>query len=222
MNTAIPTPTKSEGNGPGPQGSTAPFPDATPHGTCAMPARVGAHQLNDWLSRTDRPRIIDVRSAAEFEAGHIPGAYNVPLPLLQEHREEFVSPLDEQQTVLVCRTDGRADQAQELMGTAGLTRMHVLTGGMNAWEQSGGPVNRHEGRWALERQVRLVAGGLVATGVLCSTVVPKAKWLAGFVGAGLVTAALTDSCAMGALLSRLPYNRDLEPDLRDAVDALAR
>lgn len=222
MTTTSATPAMPAGQDPHPQGSTGDFhPDADPGVATPMPARVGADQLNDWLTRADRPRIIDVRSAAEFAAGHIPGAYNVPLPLLQEHRDEFVSPLDEQ-IVLVCRTDGRAGQAEELMAAAGLTRMHVLTGGMNAWEQSGAPVNRREDRWDLERQVRLVAGGLVATGVLTSTVAPKAKWLAGFVGAGLVTAALTDSCAMGSLLSRLPYNRNLEPDLGDVVDALAR
>ena len=39
---------------------------------------------------------------------------------------------------------------------------------------------------------------------------------------GLMTAALTDSCVMGALLSRLPYNRDAEPDVRAVVDALRR
>lgn len=143
------------------------------------------------------------------------------MPLLREHRAEFVEPLTEQ-IVLVCRTDGRAGQAEELLAGAGLSRLHVLSGGMSAWQEAGGPVNRGEGRWDLERQVRLVAGGLVATGVLASTVAPRAKWLSGLVGGGLLTAALTDSCLMGSLLSKLPYNRDLEPDVRDVVDTLAR
>lgn len=195
--------------------------EADPGAVRTMPARVDAPALADWLTRPDRPRVIDVRSAAEFGAAHIPGSYNVPLPLLREHRAEFVEPLDEQ-IVLVCRTDRRAGQAEEVLAAAGLSRLHVLAGGMNAWQEADRPVGRGKGRWDLERQVRLVAGGLVATGVLASTVAPRAKWLAGFVGAGLVTAAATDSCLMGSLLSKLPYNRDVEPDVREVVSALGR
>lgn len=186
-----------------------------------MPAHVGPAELRDWLAQPDRPRLIDVRSAAEFRAAHIPGAYNVPLPLLREHRTEFAEPLDEQ-IVLVCRTDRRAGEAEQILAGAGLARLHVLTGGMQAWQADGGAVNRGEGRWDLERQVRLVAGGLVAGGVLASAAAPKAKWLSGAIGAGLMTAALTDSCLMGTLLSKLPYNRDLEPDAADVIATLAR
>lgn len=187
----------------------------------SMPAHVDADTLQEWLTQPDRPRLIDVRSAAEFRATHIPGAYNVPLPLLKEHREEFTATLDEQ-IVLICRSDRRAGEAEQVLASAGLSRLHVLTGGMRAWQQAKAPVNQGEGRWDLERQVRLVAGGLVATGVVVSTVAPKAKWLSGAIGAGLMTAALTDSCVMGSLLSKLPYNRDLEPDAADVITALAR
>jgi hypothetical protein len=33
------------------------------------------------------------------------------------------------------------------------------------------------------------------------------RFIAGALGAGLVAAALTDTCAMGNLLARLPFNR---------------
>lgn len=196
-------------------------PDVDPAQARPMPAHVSASELREWLARPDRPRLIDVRSAAEYRAAHIPSSYNVPLPLLREHREEFAEPLDEQ-VVLVCRTDRRAGEAEQILAATGLSRLHVLTGGMSAWQQAGAPVTRGEGRWDLERQVRLVAGGLVAAGLLASTVAPKAKWLSGAVGGGLVAAALTDSCVMGSLLARLPYNRDLEPDAADVIATLAR
>ncbi len=186
-----------------------------------MPTRVTAAELREWLTRPDRPRLVDVRSAAEFRAAHIPGAYNVPLPLLKEHRDEFAEPLDEQ-VVLICRTDNRASQAEQVLAAAGLGRLHVLTGGMTAWQQDNGPVRETGGAWDLERQVRLVAGGLVASGVLASTVAPRAKWFAGAIGAGLVTAALTDSCLMGALLAKMPHNRSQEPDAADVLASLAR
>ncbi|MFV0459342.1 MAG: rhodanese-like domain-containing protein [Actinomycetales bacterium] len=185
-----------------------------------MPARVGPAALREWLSSPDRPQLIDVRSAAEFRAAHIPSAYNVPLSLLKEHRSEFIEPLS-QQIVLVCRTDRRAGLAEEALAGVGLSRVHVLEGGMTAWQREAHPVTEGTGRWDLERQVRLVAGGLVASGVLASVAVPRAKWLAGAIGAGLMTAALTDSCLMGSLLSKLPYNRDVEPDLSRVLDTLA-
>lgn len=56
--------------------------------------------------------------------------------------------------------------------------------------------------------------------VLVSIVVPPAKWVAAALGAGLTVAALTNSCAMGALLSRLPYNRRGSADPRAAVEQL--
>ena len=76
--------------------------------------------------------------------------------------------------------------------------------------------------WAeLERQVRLVAGGIVLVGVLASTLVPRAKWVSAAVGGGLVGAALTDSCLMGMALSKLPHNRRNSPDLATVLRDLA-
>ena len=66
-----------------------------------------------------------------------------------------------------------------------------------------------------------MAGGIVLAGILVSTVAPKAKWVAGAIGAGLTGAALTDSCAMGMLLSKLPYNRRNSPDLAAVLRELA-
>ena len=93
---------------------------------------------------------------------------------------------------------------------------------MTAWEASGAPVNRGRQTWELERQVRLVAGGLVASSVAGSTLAPRMKWLAGAVGTGLVVAALTNTCAMGAALSRLPWNRGPHDiDMHEVLAALA-
>ncbi len=99
--------------------------------------------------------------------------------------------------------------------------MHVLDGGVNAWTAVGGDVVRGQAKWALERQVRLVAGSIVLAGVLASTRVPAAKWAAGFVGGGLTFAALSNTCAMGNLLGRLPYNRS-DSDVAGTVAALVR
>lgn len=189
--------------------------------TREMPARIDPAALREWMNAADAPRIVDVRSAAEFDGGHIPGAVNVPLPLVKEHAAQLKNSLDSE-VVLVCRTDNRAGQAEKALAATGLAKLHVLTGGMTAWQQADAPVEQGEERWDLERQVRLVAGSLVATSVLASTVVPKAKWVAGFVGTGLLTAAVTNTCAMGSMLSKLPYNKNAEPTLPQVIDALGR
>jgi hypothetical protein len=48
---------------------------------------------------------------------------------------------------------------------------------------------------------------LVLTGVLLSLVNPNFVWLAGFIGAGLVFSGVTDTCTMGTILSKMPWNR---------------
>ena len=63
---------------------------------------------------------------------------------------------------------------------------------------------------SLERQIRIIAGGLVVMGVLLAWFV---HWtfigLALFVGCGLIYAGITDNCMMGMLLMKLPYNKKL-------------
>ncbi|WP_404388642.1 rhodanese-like domain-containing protein [Humibacillus xanthopallidus] len=184
------------------------------------PAALDAAALEEWLASPDRPRLLDVRSAAEFTTAHIPGSYNVPLGLLREHRDELRDHLDED-VVLICRSGARAGQAEGLLSATGLDNLHVLSGGVSAWESAGLPLNRGSETWELERQVRLVAGGLVLAGVLASIRLPAAKWVSGAIGAGLTGAALTNSCAMGKALSMLPYNRTGEPSLDSVLRELS-
>lgn len=178
-----------------------------------------------WLAErtrtqtSPRVRVLDVRTPAEFETAHIRGSYNVPLDLLKEHRDELAGALDDQ-VVLVCRSGQRAEQAERALAQAGLGNLRVLAGGISAWEQHGADLVRGHRRWELERQVRLVAGSIVLTSVAVSVVVPPARWVAAAIGAGLTFAAATDSCLMGTLLSRLPYNRRGAADPQAVVDEL--
>jgi rhodanese-related sulfurtransferase len=169
------------------------------------------------------PTLIDVRTPAEFEAGHIPGAVNVPLDELKGSLDQLRTVLDDHHdVVLVCRSGARAGQAQEAMEAAGLMSPTVLSGGIVDWEKTGGAVNRGRQSWELERQVRLAAGSLVVAGILGSTVAPKAKWLSGFVGGGLVFAAVSNTCAMGMALARMPWNKRGARPTGSALDQLTR
>ena len=186
--------------------------------TTMMPSGVDARTLRAWLDRGDPVKVLDVRSPAEYEAAHISGAFNVPLDTLDVYRgaiRRVAEPV-----VLVCRTGQQAAQAAVKLEEAGMPDVHVLQGGLLAWEGAGAPVRRGRQRWDLERQVRLVAGSLVLSGVLASTVFKPAKWLAAGVGAGLIVAALTNTCTMARLLGKLPYNRAANCDVQAVVRQL--
>lgn len=182
-------------------------------------AGIDSHTLREWLDQGKDVTIVDVRTPAEFETVHILGSYNVPLDVLDEHGAELshlTHPL-----VLVCRSGTRATQAERKLAEGGPPHVTVLDGGMLAWQEAGYDVRRGRPRWDLERQVRLVAGSLVLTGVLASLVFEPAKWFSGAVGAGLTVAALTNTCAMGMLLSKLPYNRSATCNVSGVIADLA-
>jgi rhodanese-related sulfurtransferase len=183
----------------------------------STPDRVDAPTVLGWLGQPDAVTVIDVRSPAEFETAHIAGSYNVPLDLLSEHAAQLAARLD-RQVVLVCQSGTRAAQARQHLAGVGAEHLHVLDGGVGAYGAAGGDVVRGRARWALERQVRLVAGALVLAGISASWRVPGARLLAGGVGAGLTLSALTDSCTMARVLSALPSNRG--PRRRPAAEVL--
>ncbi|MGC5311685.1 rhodanese-like domain-containing protein [Micromonospora zamorensis] len=185
----------------------------------ARPATVDASGLRELIDSGHGPRLLDVRTPAEFETSHIPGSYNVPLDLLKEHRQELRNHLDED-VVLVCRTGARATQAEQALAGVGLPNLKVLDGGIMAWQAANAPIRQGAPRWDLERQVRLVAGSIVLVSVLGSMFVPQLKWVAGFIGAGLTFAAVSNTCAMGMMLGKLPYNRGSNCDLDTIVGQL--
>ena len=180
---------------------------------------IGVATLQDMLRDDPALRVLDVRTGGEFETVHIPGSYNVPLDTLSEHAVDLADV--EHPVVLVCQSGGRATQAHSKLSVAGKERLHILEGGMLAWRAAGGDVvDGTTGRWAMDRQVRLVAGSLVLAGVLASVFVPKAKWLAGGVASGLVFSAVSNTCAMGDVLAKLPYNQTDKCDIAGVLDDL--
>jgi rhodanese-related sulfurtransferase len=164
--------------------------------------------------------VVDVRSPGEYGSAHIRGSYNIPLDALPGVAAQL-RPLNGQTVELVCRTGVRATQAEAILEAAGVTSARVLAGGIDGWERAGLPLDRGHGAWSIERQVRAIAGGLVLTGVVGSVAINrKLVWLAGFVGGGLLFAGLTDFCAMGKLLLRLPFNRANRTDVSAEVSRL--
>jgi rhodanese-related sulfurtransferase len=175
--------------------------------------------LRKLLESSTAPRVVDVRTPAEFETSHISGSYNVPLDVLDQHTREVAERLD-QGVVLVCRSGQRSTKAQTLLRNAGLTGGRVLDKGITDWEGQGYSVDRGAQRWDLERQVRLVAGSIVLSSVVGSVAIPRLKWLAAGIGGGLTYAAISNTCAMATALSKLPYNRGASSDAQTILSGL--
>ena len=86
---------------------------------------------------------LDVRTAEEFNAGHLPSSVNIPRGVL-EFIVEKKFPVKETNIVLYCRTDPRAALCTKTLNDMGYINARNLKGGFKAWGEAGYPVyNRH-------------------------------------------------------------------------------
>ena len=147
--------------------------------------------------------IIDVRTPFEFGEVHATCAKNVPLDRLDPKAFLGNGPI-----YLICRSGGRGKQACEKLLAAGVANVVNVEGGTLAWEQAGLPVVRGKKVMSLERQVRIAAGSIVVLGgILALTVHSYFVGISIFIGAGLTFAGITDTCGMGMLIAKMPWNR---------------
>lgn len=156
--------------------------------------------------------IVDVRTAAEVKAKSLPNAIHLPL---QNLSVEALQQAINQQTVtpdkifLLCHSGRRAETAAKQLEGQVSQSLVVIEGGIQAVEKLNGDwVVTQGSAVSIERQVRIAAGGLVLGGVILGFAVHSAWFaLSGFVGAGLMFSGITDSCAMGLILAKMPWNK---------------
>ena len=162
--------------------------------------------------RGEPVELIDVRTPAEYRAVHAESARLAPLDRLDPRTfmDSREGPKDHP-LYIICRSGSRGRQAVEKFHASGYASVVNVEGGLLAWEKAGLPVVRVEGVMSLERQVRIAAGSFVVIGAgLGAFAHPAFLGLAGFVGAGLVFAGVTDTCGMGMILAKMPWNRAVE------------
>ncbi|MFA4933014.1 MAG: rhodanese-like domain-containing protein [Candidatus Omnitrophota bacterium] len=153
-------------------------------------------------------KFLDVRSVLEFNQAHIKDSINLPIDMLAAKVNELSQA--KQAYIVLCRTGNRSPMAADMLIQSGIHPVKVMDGGMVRWQKERLPVVRGEGGVSLERQVRVIAGSLVLSGILLSWFIHT--WFIGisiFVCCGLIYAGLTDNCLMGMLLMNLPYNKKL-------------
>jgi rhodanese-related sulfurtransferase len=166
---------------------------------------INALTLKQWLDE-QKVILLDVREPGEYANEHIAGAMLLPLSTFDP---TLVSPAEDKTLVLYCQSGKRSTQAAQKLLDSGFAEVTHLKGGLPTWKAAGYPTQTDRNApISLFRQVQIVAGSLVALGtVLGAFVSPWFLILSGFVGCGLVFAGITNTCAMGMLLAKLPYNQ---------------
>jgi rhodanese-related sulfurtransferase len=167
---------------------------------------ISPKQLYERIQAGESIELIDVRTPIEYREVHATMARNIPLDRLNP--TEVTTGRNGSPLYVICRSGSRGKQACEKIEAAGFQNVVNVDGGTQAWDQAGLPVVRGKKAMSLERQVRIAAGSLVLTGALMAWFVhPYWIGLSGFVGAGLIFAGVTDTCAMGMLIAKMPWNQ---------------
>ncbi|MCA9175229.1 MAG: rhodanese-like domain-containing protein [Planctomycetales bacterium] len=170
-------------------------------------ACISPQELADRDARSNVD-LIDVRTPLEYREVHALTARNVPLDQLDP--QAIMTARNghaEQPLYLICKSGSRGEKALRKFHDAGFTNVVNVSGGTEAWVDAGLPVIRGKKAVSLERQVRIAAGFLVMIGGLLSFWNVYFALVPAVVGGGLMAAGITDTCAMGMMLAKMPWNQ---------------
>jgi phage shock protein E len=112
----------------------APAPTPTPMGDITV------IELEQRIATNSAPLILDVRSADEYSAGHLPAATNIPHTEIPNRLAEL--PADRETEIIVhCHSGKRAAVAQKSLEEAGFSNVRHLEGDFIGWKAAGLAVN---------------------------------------------------------------------------------
>lgn len=157
--------------------------------------------------------LIDVRPRQMFERLRAEFARSVPLEGLDPNVCVAARELPADAALyVICQSGLRSTEACERFLAAGFENVVNVEGGTRAWSKAKLPVVRGARVVTIMEQVQITAGSLILIGIGLSLAVhPGFLGLSAFVGAGLVFAGVSGTCAMGMLLSAMPWNRKPSP-----------
>ena len=168
---------------------------------------ISPQQLAD-LSKRGKIDLIDVRTPVEFREVHVAFARNAPLDRLDPAAVMHArNGSKDEPLYLICRSGSRGRQACEKFQAAGFGNVVNVDGGTLACVEGGLPVvrGRKRSRWNARFGW---PPALVLLGALLGWLVhPAFIGLSAFIGAGLIFAGVTDTCGMGIMLARMPWNQ---------------
>jgi phage shock protein E len=100
---------------------------------------ITAQELQQRRETGKAPVAIDVRTAEEFAAGHIPGAVHIPYDQIAERIGDVEAPHG---VALYCMAGPRARKGEKALLESGYTPVFHLEGGFSAWQAGGLPVEK--------------------------------------------------------------------------------
>ncbi|MDO9424074.1 MAG: rhodanese-like domain-containing protein [Methylobacter sp.] len=86
--------------------------------------------------------ILDVREPAEYAAGHLPGAFNIPRGVLEFKIGSHPDFQDKQDAhiIVYCQSGGRSALATEVLSKMGFNNAVSMAGGFKAWTDNGNEI----------------------------------------------------------------------------------
>ena len=96
------------------------------------------------LINQENALVVDLRAIADYQKGHIAGARNVLMSQFDPESKQLAS-AKALPIVLVCQNGVTVDGAAKRLKKAGFERIHVLEGGITAWQQAELPLVKGKG-----------------------------------------------------------------------------
>jgi rhodanese-related sulfurtransferase len=96
------------------------------------------------LVNRENALVVDLRPSAEFDKGHIPGSKNVQMSQFDPENKQL-APAKSLPVVLVCKAGQTAGDAAKRLRKAGFEHVHILDGGIGAWQQADLPLVKGRG-----------------------------------------------------------------------------
>jgi rhodanese-related sulfurtransferase len=174
-----------------------------------MAQSISAAEFNNLVASGKHIDLIDVRTPVEFREIHVEIARNEPLNRLDPRAIQAARNGSAGEPLyVVCRSGARGQQACEKFLAAGIANVVNIEGGTTACAAAGVPVVRGKRAIPLNCQVQILTGALVTVGsVLAMSLHPAWIALPVLMGVGLMFSGVTNTCAMGSMLARMPWNQ---------------
>ena len=110
---------------------------------CAEPAPptplIGQLDVSTRIQEGEPPLMLDVRTAQEYAAGHVPGAINIPHTELKARAGELAA-YQRVELVIYCEEGSRTRLAAATLRKQGFERLFHLEGDLAAWRAKGLPI----------------------------------------------------------------------------------
>lgn len=103
------------------------------------PDSITPQRLLERLGTEEAPIVLDVRSPREYQAGHVPGAYNLEDRQVP-YRIEELKQLKDREIVVYCEVGPRARWVEGYLRQEGFTSVKHLVGDFSGWRRNGNPV----------------------------------------------------------------------------------